>query len=306
MRRFVFRTFHAVPAPPPTRPPDLAASYVKFVESAGARAVPIQFFWDADKIRSVAQGLNGFLFPGGGASLAAASIFFQAAQTIFDVVLQANDNGEHVPLWGTCLGFETIMILGAGGNQSVLTNGFDSYNLPVPLHFEAGVQGSRMFAGASAQVFSILKSENVTMNNHQAGVTPPTFLQNTNLTSFYRMLSTNYDRAGRQFLSTVEGVRYPVYGTQWHPEKNAFEWYDKEDIPHSGDAVLIMQYLANFLVSEARRNTRSLGAQLDDALIYNFSPVYTGKTGGEFVQEYQWPVPSFVAAQSMLEPPMLI
>jgi len=30
--------------------------------------------------------------------------------------------------------------------------------------------------------------------------------------------------AGRTFASVFEGKEYPVYGTQFHPEKNNFEW----------------------------------------------------------------------------------
>ena len=35
--------------------------------------------------------------------------------------------------------------------------------------------------------------------------------------------------------------RYPVFGTQFHPEKNGFEWNPKEAFPHSADAVIMMQ-----------------------------------------------------------------
>ena len=43
---------------------------------------------------------------------------------------------------------------------------------------------------------------------------------------------------------------YPIYGTQWHPEKNVFEWTTKEGINHSEHAVMIAQTAANFFVSE--------------------------------------------------------
>ena len=33
------------------------------------------------------------------------------------------------------------------------------------------------------------------------------------------------------------GVQYPVTATQWHPEKNAFEWPQHLDVPHSPQAV---------------------------------------------------------------------
>ena len=40
------------------------------------------------------------------------------------------------------------------------------------------------------------------------------------------MLATNRDRKGRRFISMVEAAdpAFKVYATQFHPEKNLFEW----------------------------------------------------------------------------------
>ena len=51
------------------------------------------------------------------------------------------------------------------------------------------------------------------------------------------------------FLPTA-AKNYPIYGVQFHPEKNGFEWIPDEAIPHSQHAVIIMQSLANFFVQE--------------------------------------------------------
>ncbi len=36
---------------------------------------------------------------------------------------------------------------------------------------------------------------------------------------------------------TLSTVQYPITATQWHPEKNSFEWARKLQIPHSSAAV---------------------------------------------------------------------
>lgn len=46
--------------------------------------------------------------------------------------------------------------------------------------------------------------------------------------------------------------QYPVTATQWHPEKNAFEWARHLDIPHNKDAIAVTEAVANFIVDEAR------------------------------------------------------
>ena len=51
---------------------------------------------------------------------------------------------------------------------------------------------------------SSLRTEAITMNAHQSGVTPETYSSNANLKKFFNVISTNSDRAGRAFVSTVE------------------------------------------------------------------------------------------------------
>lgn len=81
----------------------IAASYVKFVEGAGARAVPLFYErWDQGTLRKVLSSVNGVLLPGGGAEFS--GVYWDALQTIFDHATRANEDGVHYPIWGTCLG----------------------------------------------------------------------------------------------------------------------------------------------------------------------------------------------------------
>ena len=80
--------------------------------------------------------------------------------------------------------------------------------------------------------------------------TAQTFKNTPKLNSFFKMLSTNKDRNGLEFVSTVEAIKYPFYAVQWHPEKNTFEWNLNEVIHHSFHAVRIAQTVANFFVNE--------------------------------------------------------
>lgn len=64
-------------------------------------------------------------------------------------------------------------------------------------------------------------------------------------------------------MSTLEAFDYPITATQWHPERPQFEWRTGMNINHSADAVSAMQYVANFFVSDARRNNQSFDANPD-------------------------------------------
>jgi len=264
----------------------LAASYVKHLEAAGARVVPVDYYATTAELDVLLQSVNGVLFPGGGSS------FPPSAQYVFDRVKAINDAGHFFPLWGTCMGFQWLLIA-QSKDQNILDpkNGqFDSYNLSIPLEFTPTYMDSEMFADAPVEVIKILSTVNVTMNNHHYGIYPEHLSSTTSLSRFFHVLSTNRDRKGVAFVSTIEAFEYPIFGSQWHPEKNAFEWQTMdgvpaEDINHGAQAVVAAHYTADFFVRQARRNRNKYPSPLaeDDALIYNYSPY---RTSGSFVQTY--------------------
>ena len=104
----------------------------------------------------------------------------------------------------------------------------------------------------------------------RAGITYDTYIQNSGLQDFFTITSLSLDRKGAAYVSSMEsrkvcvchlplglparsascirlcsqlmkivalGVQHPVTATQWHPEKNAFEWATSLHIPHSPEAV---------------------------------------------------------------------
>jgi gamma-glutamyl hydrolase len=96
-------------------------------------------------------------------------------------------------------------------------------------------------------------------------MSPQTFRSNPKLASLWAITSTNEDRLGRPFVSTLEPLRqqFPYYGVQYHPEKNAFEYgfqagtsIPYEAISHSFDAVRFSLHVAQFAVELAREGRR--------------------------------------------------
>ena len=68
-------------------------------------------------------------------------------------------------------------------------------------------------------------------------------------------------------LPQAAAVQYPVTATQWHPEKNAFEWARDLDIPHDKGAIAVTQAVANFVVDEVRDRSSVQGLVQISALI---------------------------------------
>lgn len=289
-------------APAPKGHSYIASSYVKLVESAGARAVPILCDMSKEEVKRRFKAVNGILIPGGAQNLRPGEPFFDVVSQLYDLALEANDKGEYFPVYGICLGFETLSII-ASRNHSILSD-FDSENLPSPLFLTDAAEGSRFFGALPPQVVEHLRTKPYAMENHAHGLAWTAVQENPRVRELLDVLSLSVDRGGQVYVSTFEARDYPIYGTQWHPEKNAFEWTPDKDIPHHPDAIEITQEVANFFVSEARRNFHAPASQAEeeDLLIYNYAPSYTGKhkyKGEEvdFVESYFFPTGKQVEAQ---------
>lgn len=275
-------------------------SYPKWVEGGGARVAPVRVDLPDAELDALLASLNGFLFTGGGEDFyfpnKTLTPFSSVALKILNTVKAAHAAGETVPIWGTCLGFQLLTFVASGPdvNTPVLScPPFNAEDVQLPLDVTSAWPGSRMqqSAAAAGGVDEILTTQAVTPNFHHCGVTPDAFAGNGNLTATFGLpLSTNKDLDGKEFVSTIEGLELPLYGTQWHPEKAVYEWTTAHTTNHNDSSVKANAWTARFFVDQARKNGRAfptLSAETK-ALIYNYQPEFTG-TGGaydEFEQCY--------------------
>eukprot|EP00746_Dinoflagellata_sp_MGD_P045877 gnl/MRDRNA2_/MRDRNA2_21277_c0_seq1.p1 gnl/MRDRNA2_/MRDRNA2_21277_c0~~gnl/MRDRNA2_/MRDRNA2_21277_c0_seq1.p1 ORF type:complete len:346 (+),score=29.89 gnl/MRDRNA2_/MRDRNA2_21277_c0_seq1:112-1149(+) len=257
--------------------------YVKWIESAGGRVVPLMYNAAPAELDVIFDSLNGVLFTGGELNISDLnSPYMQTAARLLTKAMTANRAGDYMPVWGTCLGFQTLSLLVAEDPSVLLKNTYDSESLMLPLNLASPgmVNESRMLQSFSADVLRWLTSENITVNFHHDGVPPREFMANPRLASFFRVISTNKDRHQVPFVSTIEGRNIPFYGVQWHPERPQFQFNspfadEKDVITHSEHAIQAMQATANFFLSEARKNDRHFATVQEEAqsLIYNWAPV---------------------------------
>ena len=251
------------------------AAYVKFVESSGARVVPIKTNLDEEEVLNLFKSLNGVLFPGGDVSVTD-SDYARIGNLIYNQAMTAFNNNDYFPLWGICLGFELFATM-VSGSSSVLSKS-DSENLPLPLYFTPEYRNSKLFADISPELAKYLSTASTTLNLHHNCVSVETFKANKKLNNFFHVLSTNNDRNGKEFVSTMEGIKYPFYSTQWHPEKNSFEWSTALNIPHYPMSIKVTEYMSNFFVNQTRYNNHKFKSSKEEEaqLIYNYPKVFTG------------------------------
>jgi gamma-glutamyl hydrolase len=282
------------------------SSYKYWLEAAGARVVPIRYDLDEPSVRALFGKVNAVLFTGGPSKpLDAPKPYFSTATLLYNLGVS-----EGIPVWGTCLGLQTIACIAAGGSD--VLGSFPLENYAYPLDFTAAAATSKLFGDLSAAVrparsplilpplLSHLLTlpplvtshsptlaalifqrrqeladfgENVTTNWHNFGVAPSAL-------KAMRLVptATNVALNGKTFVSALEGEGdSPVVAVQFHPESVAWQAPSGGVPAKSAAALRTAQYLARFLVERARTNSHAFAstAELAASLMErqgNFTP----------------------------------
>jgi gamma-glutamyl hydrolase len=259
---------------------------------SGAQVVPI-FSYTKDKayLDNLLPQLNGVLFPGGGTAININNIWTKNADYILKYAMEQNKKGNPFPVWGTCLGWELI---------AYLTSGYDS-NVLSPVRGESAVRNrlaiktpSYLFDDLSASIkLSLQSGVGIVYFNHVYAVSTTYHQNNQIFRDFWNIVSTTTSSYNEVFVSGAESKDYPIYGVQFHPEKNLYEWSVSAD--RSDNGAEVVQILSNKFVEKARtsKNRFSSPEAFYKASIYNYKtqPTNKGFTAIYLFNEVNSPAP---------------
>lgn len=244
----------------------IQAWYIKWLEAVGARIIPLRYDAPVNETNTLLERVHGILFPGGGAHIdEASSDYGRFGASVFHAAWKIR-----MPMWGTCLGFEQMMLYSSGATwPGPLTDGWDAEELFLPLNLTADV--ASLLSNWPAALRQEIAGNPWTWHMHQFGVSPEAFTQLPQLQKSWQVLATNRDRRGKEFVSLVEARGgFPFFASQFHPEKNAYEF----EIPantsidgslpvHSAAAVDAMSRFAFAFIDRAH-NFRNFGFTQDE------------------------------------------
>jgi len=237
------------------------------------------------------KSVNGLIFPGGLTDLWMDSPYVIAARKLWTWAKEANDAGDVFPIHGTCLGFQLLHILESNVSFTELLVDTDSVAHASTLQFTDAAKESSMFGTMSKDLITKLENpeHNIALENHMFGLPPKNYDKWPILKENFNILNTALDRNGLEYVASAEHKRYPFFATQWHPEKPPFE-FGMQEVPHTMDAILVSQHLANVFVEASRRSSHafeSFEEELDD-LIYNYK-IYFSLKDESMEQSYDGP-----------------
>jgi gamma-glutamyl hydrolase len=262
----------------------VASSYVKFLEMSGAQVIPLFSNSSKEEVDQILSWVNGVLFTGGdypfwvtGEKPVLTPDYAETGCYVMKQVELLSQKGIVLPLWATCLGFELIHVCKRNQFDTIGNfTGMPPYSKEQEFKWGASKSAVFTFRGKETkEVMKILSQQKLSSLAHNFGVSPKTYEKSFELKNSFQILSTIKDQAGLEFVGFIEGKTAPIFGTQFHPEKNSFE-FGRTTIPHTNDGIYAMSYFSQFLVSLSKKNSNNIPPEeLEKRQMFNFPPVRT-------------------------------
>uniref|UniRef100_A0A8D8T640 folate gamma-glutamyl hydrolase n=1 Tax=Cacopsylla melanoneura TaxID=428564 RepID=A0A8D8T640_9HEMI len=252
----------------------ISASYVKAVEASGAMVVPILIGQSEDYYEDIMGRINGLVIPGGAALFNNTDGYKDAGKVLFHIAEKINLKGDHFPILGVCLGFE--LLLHVANNEQEVRTKCNCFNQGLSLKFMKNGSKTGIFKRFPKKNLKALAKESFTYNYHIWCISKST-MEKTKLVDSWTILSQSQSADKNKFVSVVQSKQFPFVGTQFHPEKHAFEWNTKGHFNHSRIAIETSRLFYDWLVDEAKKNKHCYPSQADlyKDVIYNTAPVMT-------------------------------
>eukprot|EP00111_Clytia_hemisphaerica_P011288 TCONS_00033049-protein len=268
----------------------VGSSYIKFLESAGARAVPIIEDIDEKELAALLPKLSGVLLPGNDDDTGDGGYYKRVKQILQYSKMLKKKNQIKFPVLGICRGAQRMLVYMSGSDSQLAA---DAVNMSLPLKWHSSRHRSRLFGHAPSGLVEAIEKKPIAFFHSNFVIPTESFYNNTKLKRKVRVLSTNVDRNGTKFISSYEVRRYPWYGLQWQPEKAPFEFSTKLAVDHSPASIMMSQYIANFFVGQSKENPHHF-ASLQDEEKHNMNKdrtYYVGNvTDSEYDQIYLYPM----------------
>jgi gamma-glutamyl hydrolase len=181
-------------------------TYVDWCQNNNVNVVPIPY--DTKEHDKYFKMVNGLLIPGGvngDTTLLKNKIYLNCVRTF--VLLSLRD---YFPIWGTCFGLQLLVCFIGGCKKLNMHHANGMYPIKT---FK-----SRMFTHFTSRNIHTLEHSKSTYHNHTFGVSFDNF-KNVHIRRFYNISATAIDDNNKEYVAAIEAKYYPIYGTQFHPER---------------------------------------------------------------------------------------
>lgn len=245
----------------------ISETYINWLKNVELKIIPIDINAKNRKILEFIENVDGIVLTGGGIDMfefknengikkQIKSKYLKKIEFIINHVKKINDDGRTFPIWGTCLGFQALLITESKCTLKRIEVDDEVKNV-YPIHI-LGYNSKSIKFFTEEDIFA-MENKRIFYFNHKYGFYTKDILKNRYLNDINIVADINLD--GHSVAVWVEFKNYPFFGTQFHPEKIS-DQFIQDYAPFSQRyinqkmAFIFKKYLTGFSGDIRRKNLK--------------------------------------------------
>ena len=166
-------------------------------------------------------------------------------------------------IWGTCLGFESLLI--ADSDYTLGLNFVGNLDYNSSIHIEDPNKDEGKFLSSELRLNSS-KHKDLFYFNHNWAFTVDNFKSNEKIKDNWEIIATSNTRSNHRIIAMVKAKGYPFYAVQFHPEKTEFETGPKVHAVRTKEAITAAQKLAQLFLKSIEKSKNDKDINIDKLL----------------------------------------
>ena len=229
-------------------------NYVRWLQASGADLVVVHPWSSYEEIDYLLSKVNGVLFQGNPDDIDIESSYYKIIKYIYLKAIEINDSGHKMPILS--IGDDAALLLSiiAEDNISIVTNLSKTITQPSNINLYVSVEKTIIFKEFEQSDSKFLEERNVLPNNLNRYVTVKNFISDFHLGEQFNIIASSKSEEGKEYISVIEGKKYPIIMISFHPEYVAFEQNSKLIVPENLQAIYTSRFIGNSFVFYGRKN----------------------------------------------------
>lgn len=241
-------------------------SYASWIQEYGVKIIPLDINDSEENLSNLMDNLDGLLLTGGATPvyepntiikidndvshalhIKKPSVYAKVVAKLINKAKEINDKGRKFPVWGTCLGFESMLLADEHYNSAFFNVENENHESPLILSTKEKKSDLNLFNDFT--ITEIVENNNIFFFNHKRGFLADKFIQINNSLNHWQVLATSKTKNNHEIVAFVKSSKYPFFGVQYHPEKIKFEHNAKLNIDRSENAINLAEKMAIIFIS---------------------------------------------------------
>jgi gamma-glutamyl hydrolase len=227
----------------------IPTNYVRWLETAGAKILPIHPWYTEQQMTDLYTKVNGILFIDGPKEFKRDSQYGKLTESIFRKSISLfKDKKVKLPLFATGQGFLLLHAFAECEKHGE----YDNVDYATFLLTDRKV-ATRLFDFLSEDEMKEISSAVTIYLSSTTGVSDKDY-EEGEVRNVFNRIGWGYDKKSNPLIFAVEHNEAPVYGVHFNPERVMFDRVKENSIPQNRLSNKLSQSLANFFVNECRLN----------------------------------------------------